>query len=95
MTVCGVVGALVVGGRVVGQIRCEMSEGHRRECERCRWDDGFGVGEPIGHDHPEAHRVALTWTPEAEPDLDLFDPSEPFDVDVPFGRIDRDDDFGL
>ena len=28
MTVCGAVGALTVGGRVVGQLRCELEAGH-------------------------------------------------------------------
>ena len=32
--------------------------------------------------HGETHRVTLEWTPEADPDLDLFDPDERFDVAV-------------
>lgn len=65
MTACGAVGALMVGGRVVGQLRCEKDLGHSAQ--------GF----------PTHHSVALSWAPEAEADLDLFDPDEHFDVDVP------------
>lgn len=82
MTACGAIGALIVGGRVVGELRCELSAGHRRECQACRWHDDFGSRAPLEHDHPEAHRMTLEWAPEAEPDLDLFDPDEHFDVTV-------------
>lgn len=83
MTTCGAVGALMVGGRVVGQLRCDREAGHdttahAEKCEACR-----------------KHRAVLEWAPEADPDLDLFDPDEKFDAEVPFGRIDNDDDFGL
>lgn len=95
MTACGAVGALMVGGRVVGQIRCSRELGH---------DAGVKVRlgttippelrgvEPIGYEHGAnlypgtPHGVTLEWTPEADPDLDLFDPGEHFDVDVPLGE---------
>ena len=84
MTACGAVGALMVGGKVVGQLRCEAD--HERECPACRWGAGFGaapVDEHVGH---ETHRVTLEWPDEgAPPDLDLFDPDERFDVDVTLG----------
>lgn len=96
MTVCGAVGALMVGGRVVGQVRCELDVGHDE-----RVLVGLGEHIPGGYRRPEdewhgtkryypatPHAMTLTWTPEAEPDLDLFDPAEPFDVDVPFGDPD-------
>lgn len=68
---CGAIGALTVGGRVVGQIKCDKHAGHdetehAETCEPCR-----------------RHAVTLTWTPETEPDLDLFDPAERFDIEVP------------
>ena len=82
---CGAIGALVVGGRVVGQLRCTREIGHDE-------DQLVGLGE---HREPRhewigtrrvypatPHEARLTWTPEAEPDLDLFDPDESFDVDV-------------
>lgn len=90
MTACGAVGALVVGGRVVGQLRCDREAGHDE-------DQLAGLGEhiPGGYREPRhewigtrrvypatPHEARLTWTPEAEPDLDLFDPGEAFDVDV-------------
>lgn len=74
MTACGAVGALVVGGRVVGQLRCTLPAGH----------DEARLGGIFGREQIPAtpHEARLTWTPEAEPDLDLFDPDERFDVDV-------------
>lgn len=69
MTACGAIGALMVGGRVVGQIRCELEAGHDTEAA-------------IFGDEWTPHEARLTWTPEAAPDLDLFDPDEVFDVDV-------------
>lgn len=73
MTVCGAVGALTVGGRVVGQVRCELDAGH---------DVAQLVGM-FGREQIAAtpHSMTLTWTPEADPDLDLFDPDERFDAD--------------
>lgn len=97
MTTCGAVGALMVGGRVVGQVKCELDAGHDEPTRRLVHDYSGGVYlcrrceasrlaavhfdcEPL----PAApHAMTLTWTPEAEPDLDLFDPAESFDVDVP------------
>lgn len=67
MTACGAIGALTVGGRVVGQLRCEREIGH---------DELAIVHEAT------PHGVTLEWAPEAEPDLDLFDPDERFDVEV-------------
>lgn len=90
MTACGAVGALMVGGRVVGQLRCDREAGHDEE-------QLVGLGEhiPGGYREPRhewigtkrvypptPHRVTLEWTPERDPDLDLFDPGERFDVDV-------------
>lgn len=68
---CNAPGALMVGGRVVGQLRCELDAGHAFEGEM----NGRKV-------RATPHAVTLTWTPEAEPDLDLFDPDERFDVEV-------------
>jgi len=83
-------GALMVGGRVVGQLRCDREAGHDE-------DQLVGLGEhiPGGYREPRhewigtkrvypatPHEARLTWTPEAEPDLDLFDPDEVFDVVV-------------
>lgn len=64
MTACGAIGALMVGGRVVGQLRCERILGHAEFPN-------------------DPHGVTLEWSPEKEVDLDLFDPDERFDVDVP------------
>lgn len=90
MTACGAIGALMVGGRVVGQLRCDREAGHDE-------DALVGLGEriPGGYRPPRdewigtrrvypatPHGATLTWTPEADPDLDLFDPDESFDVDV-------------
>jgi hypothetical protein len=90
MTACGAIGALIVGGRVVGQLRCDRELGHDE-------DALVGLGEriPGGYRPPRdewigtrraypatPHGATLEWTPEADPDLDLFDPDESFDVDV-------------
>ncbi len=78
MTACGAIGALTVGGRVVGQLRCELEAGHNvaRELE-LPWRSGLRPTVP-----GTPHAVRLEWAPEAEPDLDLFDPDERFDVEV-------------
>lgn len=73
MTACGAVGALIVGGRVVGQLRCGLDAGH--DDPDLLAFDIYGIGSPV-------HRAVLEWAPEAEPDLDLFDPDERCDVDV-------------
>ena len=70
---CDAIGALIVGGRVVGELRCELDAGHD-DPELLAFDI-YGIGS-------EKHRASFEWTPEAEPDLDLFDPDESFDVDV-------------
>lgn len=72
MTACGAIGALMVGGRVVGQLRCEYEAGH---ADPERDVDEWGSV-------PWAHGVTLEWAPEHEVDLDLFDPDERFDVVV-------------
>lgn len=75
MTVCSAVGALTVGGRVVGRLSCELEAGHDEiRAPFPAWPT-YVVG-------PTPHAVTLTWAPEAEPDLDLFDPDESFDVVV-------------
>lgn len=71
MTACGAVGALMVAGRVVGQIRCELNIGHNSDY--------------LTPDEWMPHTITLEWTPEDSPDLDLFDPAEHFDLDVPLG----------
>lgn len=73
MTVCGAVGALMVGGRVVGQVRCDLDAGHDQHTVEF-------MGQPALNT-PTPHSMTLTWEPEAEPDLDLFDPDEVFDAD--------------
>lgn len=92
MSACGEVGALTVAGRVVGQLRCELDAGH--EITRVVVSDPHTIivdehGVPLPIVEPieirgTPHEARLTWAPEAEPDLDLFDPDESFDVDVPF-----------
>tara|TARA_B100000700_G_scaffold313331_1_gene398195 strand:+ start:894 stop:1334 length:441 start_codon:yes stop_codon:yes gene_type:complete len=92
MSTCGAIGALTVGGRVVGQVKCDLEAGHDE-------DQLVNLGEhiPGGYREPRhewigtrrvypatPHAMTLTWTPEAEPDLDLFDPDEEMDVAVPF-----------
>lgn len=81
MTTCGAIGALTVGGRVVGQVKCELDAGHDEE----RFAQGGASLAVMPHFAPATlHRMTLEWAPEAEPDLDLFDPGENFDVNVPF-----------
>lgn len=86
MTTCGAVGALMVGGRVVGQIKCELEAGH--DVARPEWPPldlypGFPIRGRIPAEPATPHAMTLTWTPEREPDLDLFDPAETMDVEVP------------
>lgn len=74
MTACGAVGALMVGGKVVGQLRCDLDAGH--DDPDLLAFDIYGIGS-------ETHKVTLEWLPEdGPPDLDLFDPDERFDVVV-------------
>jgi len=84
MTVCGAVGALMVGGRVVGQLRCGLEAGHA-EGIFPRATSEPGAIPRVYQFAATPHRVVLEWTPETDPDLDLFDPAESFDVDVPLG----------
>lgn len=79
MTACGAVGALIVGGRVVGELRCELSAGHDDPDNMPGRCNCGCYGSKL---EPTPHRVTLSWSPEAEPDLDLFDPAERFDVTV-------------
>lgn len=87
-TTCGAVGALMVGGRVVGQVRCELDAGHADRIplwhpsvpgEMRRVD----LTPPVDWVPATPHAMTLEWMPEAEPDLDLFDPDEHFDAEVP------------
>lgn len=71
---CPAIGALVVAGHVVGQLRCELDAGH----------DVGQLLEPLGIlSTPTDHRAVLRWTdPEDAVDVDLFDPKEVFDLNV-------------
>lgn len=62
---------------------CELSLGHRRECEWCRWEDGFGARKPVEHDHPEQHAHTLRWPDPTTDELaEVLDPDESFDLEV-------------
>lgn len=87
---CGAIGALIVGGRVVGSIHCDLEKGHDEE-QRVR----LGEHIPGGYRHPgdwadnvtriypaTDHAMTLRWRPEEDPDLDLFDAAEKFDLNV-------------
>lgn len=81
MTACGAIGALMVGGKVVGQLRCDREAGH--DIERGpEWLDDL-ARFAVRSIPATPHRHVLEWTPEHEVDLDLFDPDERFDVVVP------------
>lgn len=83
MTTCGHIGALMVGGRVVGQLRCDLDAGHA-EGPVPRLITEPGVWPAVYQLNITPHAVTLTWNDEGEiPELDLFDPRETFDVDVP------------
>lgn len=73
MSECGAIGALIVGGKVVGSIHCDLPKGHDEEL---RFVEGWAV-EPVTD-----HAMTLRWKPEEDPDLDLFDANEQFDLDV-------------
>lgn len=89
MTACGSAGALMVGGRVVGQLKCDLDDGHD-EPAYVYAPHGNRFTAPLGDrlvperiEPGTPHRVVLEWE-DAEPvDLDIFDPDEHFDVDVP------------
>lgn len=92
MSACGAVGALIVGGRVVGQLRCDLDEGHDNPLLRPasfvdiiagRVQNGGTVMVAPG----VPHSMTMTWAPEAEPDLDALDPDESFDTVVDFGPV--------
>lgn len=76
-TRCAHVGALMVGGHVVGQLRCELEDGHDIFTI---WRGGERNGERLT---PTPHRAVLEWN-VGEIDPELFNPDEHFDVDVPF-----------
>jgi hypothetical protein len=77
---CGAVGALMVGGRVVGQVVCELDAGHDVTLPASAIGGAFLPTVP-----GTPHAMTLTWAPEIDgPDLDLLDPAERFDTDVPF-----------
>lgn len=85
MTACGAIGALMVGGRVVGELRCEKDAGHADGVFPRIVDRGYldgGIAPVVYQFAPTPHSMTLTWAPEGEPDLDLFDPDESFDVVV-------------
>lgn len=73
---CGVVGDLTVGGRVVGQIRCELDAGHET------WQLGEAGGYAWVPSDAPLHRATLEWSTETIVDFDLLDPGETFDVPV-------------
>lgn len=75
MTACGAIGALIVGGRVVGQLRCDKDASHTEHAKNFEAIVGYKSGHGM-------HRMVLEWEPEEAPDLDLFDPDESFDVVV-------------
>lgn len=91
MTACGAVGALLVGGRVVGQVKCDREAGHDvgpfpKLIQRMEWPSAANGWRSVpGRFMLEQtpHRMILEWQPEAEVDLDLFDPDEHFDVEIP------------
>lgn len=87
---CGAIGALIVGGRVVGQVKCDLEAGH--ELETPVWHASVSVEmRHLGASYPAPvrfipgtpHAMTMTWNPEESVDMDLFDPAEHFDVDVP------------
>jgi hypothetical protein len=78
---CGAFGALIVGGRVVGAVKCDLEAGHDEPTMIPTF--GGGLTQPYDAEPGTPHAMTLTWTPESDPDLDLFDVDEHFDVDVP------------
>lgn len=83
MTVCDAVGALYAGGRVVAEIRCDREAGHA-DGTFPRIVSAPGAIPTVYQFEATPHSMTLTWAPEAEPDLELFDPDERFDAVVPF-----------
>lgn len=82
---------MMMGGPKCGAIGSIISGGREIATLACELDFGHG-------DFGINHHATIEWRDEAIvelPDADLLDPGEVMDVDVPFGRIDRDDDFGL
>lgn len=73
---CPAIGALVVAGHVVGQLRCTEVVGHDELKVR---NPGF----PDESYEATPHRAVLEWTdPEDTVDVDLFDPKEVFDLNI-------------
>lgn len=80
MTTCNAIGALTVGGRVVGAVRCGLDARHVTKADASDMVGRIRDGVPLD---ATPHRAVLEWNIEAEPDLDLFDPAEHFDVEIP------------
>lgn len=95
-TRCPVTGYLVVDGRRVRALRCQLDAGHA--AERSIYDDGNGgetrdyYDSAIGTERLRVelertpHAVTFEWDDDAELAADwpeAYDPDEPIDVDVP------------
>lgn len=88
---CGAIGALIVGGRVVGQVKCDLPVGHDEHAIvrigheipgdfRTPGDWATSIDR---HYPPSPHAMTMTWNPEEDVDMDLFDLDEHFDVEIP------------
>lgn len=94
-TRCPVTGYLVVDGRRIRALRCQLDAGHERE--RSIYDDGNGgetrdyydsaIGTTRLRTEPGTlHAVTFHWADDVELAADwpeAYDPDEPIDVDVP------------
>lgn len=87
---CPAVGALIVDGREVAQMRCDLEAGHgvsvgvldRPESLKLA-TARLAAGRPMA---ARPHAFTFTWTDETAveiPDAALFDPDERFDVEIP------------
>lgn len=87
-TRCPVTGYLVVDGRRIRALRCQLDAGHERDvlgeaCERCA-EHGLAIHHSARSGTP--HAVTFEWEDDAELAADwpeAYDPDEPIDVDVP------------